>query len=154
MNKKIFLTLLVVSLFIISLCSYSYAANNAMNTAKNAVMDVGNSIGGAAVTAKNAIVDGAKDIKNGATTLGNDTMNTADNIGNDARNTVDDTVGVLDNGDTNYTATRTATGNDNLFGMSNMAWTWLILGIVGIIIVGLVWYYGSQYEHRNYNNNQ
>ena len=158
MNKKIFLSLLVISLFIISVCSYSFAANdNMMDNARNAVMSAGNSIGNAAVTAKNAIVNGAQDITNGAGTLGKDAMNTAGTMGNDAgdissRTDADSATGVIGNGDDDYTATRTATTTDsNLLGMSTATWTWLILGIVGIIIVALVWYYGAQYEHKNYN---
>jgi len=71
---------------------------------------------------------------------------------NDATNTLGTNDGMLDTTDGNYTATRTATTNNNFLGMSDTAWTWLILGIVGAAIVGLVWYYGAQYEHRNYNN--
>ena len=108
MNKKILITLSIFCLLIMTICSYSFATNDGMNNAKNAVMNAGNTVG-----------------------------------------TV---TGTLDNGRSDYTATRTATTNDNLFGMSNTAWTWLILGIVGIVIVALVWYYGAQYEHRNYDN--
>lgn len=151
MNKKIFITLLVISLLLIS-ASCSFAATTAMNNTKNAVMNTGNNIGNAVVNAKNAVVNGTTGIANGAATLGKDAMNTAGTIGNDTRNTVGTTANTLNNGNDDYTATRTATTNNNLFGMSNSAWTWLILGIVGIAIVGLVWYYGAQYEHRNYDN--
>ena len=154
MNKKIIFTLLAISLFIISsLCTYSYAANNSMmNNAKNAVMNVGNSIGNAAGTAKNAVVNGAEDITGGAAMLGNDAMNTTHDMDMDARTDADSATGVIGNGDDDYTATRTSTtGDTNFLGMSTAAWTWLIIGIVGIAIVALVWYYGSQYEHKNYN---
>lgn len=152
MNKKILITLSIFCLLIMTICSYSFAANDGMNNAKNAVMNAGNAVGSAVEGAKNAVVDGAKGITNGAATLGKDAANTTKNIGNDAKNTVGTVTGTLDNGRSDYTATRTATTNDNLFGMSNTAWTWLILGIVGIVIVALVWYYGAQYEHRNYDN--
>ena len=49
----------------------------------------------------------------------------------------------------NYTATRTATTNQTFMGMSSTAWTWLIIGIAGIAIVALVWYYGSQIRTSN-----
>ena len=49
----------------------------------------------------------------------------------------------------NYTATRTATTNSTFMGMSSTAWTWLIIGIAGIAIVALVWYYGSQIRTSN-----
>ena len=153
MNKKLFLTFILVSLFIISLCSYTFAANNgSMDSAKNSVMNVGNSIGNAAVQAKNAVVGGAKDVANGAATIGNDAMNMGKDAVNGATDGVDSATRTLNDGETSdYTATRTSTANDNFLGMSTGAWTWLILGIVGIIIVALVWFYGSQYEHRNYN---
>ena len=156
MNKKIVFTLLAISLFIISsFCTYTYAANGSttMDNARNAVMNVGNSIGNAASTAKNAVVNGAEDITDGAAMLGNDAMNGIQNMDMDARTDADSATGVIGNGDDDYTATRTATttGDTNFLGMSTAAWTWLIIGIAGIIIVALVWYYGSQYEHRNYN---
>ena len=152
MHKKIISTLLIISLFIICLSTYSFATTDGMNNAKNAVMNAGNAVGDAVVGAKNTVVDGAKNITISAATLGRDAMNTAQNLGNDARNTMGTTASVLDNNGTDYTATRTATTNNNLFGLSNTAWTWLILAIVGMAIVALVWYYGKQYEHRNYNN--
>lgn len=152
MNKKIISTLLIISLFVISLSTYSFAATDGMNNLKNTVMNAGNTVGNAVVGAKNAVVNGAKGVTNGTATLGKDTVNTAQNLGNDTKNTVGSTTGVLTNRNTNYTATRTATTNNNLFGLSSTAWTWLILGIVGLVIVGLVWYYGAQYEHKNYNN--
>ena len=57
----------------------------------------------------------------------------------------------MDNATSDYNATKTST-NSNLMGMSSQSWTWLILGIVGVVIVGLVWYYGAQYEHSNYTD--
>ena len=36
--------------------------------------------------------------------------------------------------------------------MSDTMSTWLIMGLVGAVIIGLIWYYGAQYEHRNYDN--
>lgn len=153
MNKKILMTISVLCLLIMAtLCSHSFAANDGMKNAKNAVMNAGNAVGDAVVGAKNAVVDGAKNITNGAATLGKDAMNTTKNAGNDAQNIAGTVTGSLDNGHSDYTATRTATSSANLLGMSTTTWTWLILGIVGIVIVALVWFYGAQYEHRNYNN--
>lgn len=153
MNKKILITISIFCLLMMTLCSFTLAANNDMVNAKNAVMNAGNSVGNAVVSAKNAVVDGAKGITNGATTLGKDAANTTQNLGNDARNTAGAVAGSLDNNNNDYTASRTATNADsNLLGMSTTTWAWLILGIVGIVIVALVWYYGAQYEHRNYNN--
>lgn len=149
MNKKIFITMLMFSILLLTFCSYSFANTNTMNNAKNSVMNAGNSIGNAVLNAGNAVVDGAKDLTNGAATVGNDAVNGMERMGNDASNTVGTT---MDNNNGNYTAARASTTNTNFLGISSFAWTWLILGIVGIAIVALVWYYGAQYEHRNYNN--
>lgn len=152
MNKKIFITILMFSIISLSFCSYSFAENGAMNNAKDAVMNTGNSIGNAVAGATNAVVDGARDLGNTAASAGNSIMNANGDTESDATNTLDNNGGMLDNTDGNYTATRTSTNNDNLLGLSDNTWTWLILGIVGLAIVGLVWYYGAQYEHRNYTN--
>lgn len=148
MNKKIFVTFLLISLFFITAYSHSFATNNTMNKARNTVMNVGNTVGNIVSDAAGAISTGVKDLGNGAATLGNDAVNGMENMGNDTKNAVGTT---LDNNDGDYTATRTAT-NNNMLGMSDTTWTWLILGLVGLAITGLVWYYGAQYEHRNYNN--
>ena len=145
MNKKIFFTLLLTLLFIITVCSCSFANTNAGNKLMNAGKSVGNAVGDTA----GAIVDGAKDLTRGASNM---ITNAKGDIENDATNTLATTDGIFGMDDDNYTATRTSTANNNLLGMSDTTWTWMILGIVGAIIIALVWYYSSQYEHRNYNN--
>ena len=152
MYRKILLTFCIFSLLIISLCTYSIAATEGTTKVKNAVMNTGNMIGNTATSAANSAMNMTKDMVNGAATLGNDAVNGLENMGQGAGNAVGYTADTIENGDNNYDATRTATANNNLFGLSNNAWTWLILGIIGIIIVSLVWYYGAQYEHRNYDN--
>ena len=149
MNKKIFFTLLLTSLFIITIFSYSFANTNTGNKLMNAGKSVGNAISDTA----GAVMDGAKDLGNGARNMMDNMTNAnGDTENNDATNTLATTDGMFGMNNSNYTATRTATGSNNLFGMSDTTWTWMILGIVGAIIVALVWYYGAQYEHRNYNN--
>ena len=135
MNRKMFSIILILSLFLISFCSFSFATTEALNSTKNTVMNVGNAIG-----------NGVKGVANGAANLGKDAMNTTQAAGNSI-------VGAtgMNNGGMDYTATRTS-ATDNVMGLSSTAWTWLILGIVGIVIVALVWYYGAQYEHKNYNH--
>ena len=142
MKNKFLISTLLFTLCIVFLCSYSFA-NNMMQSAGNAVMNAGNAIGNAAKNTGNALVNGTRSLTSGAANLGNDLTNSTDNM-TDNRTTMDT--------NDDYTAQRTATANTGLFGMSDTMSTWLILGIVGAIIVGLIWYYGSQYEHRNYNN--
>lgn len=151
MNKKIFIALLLISFLIIG-TSYSFAANGAMNNVKDTVMSTGNSIGNVVGGATNAVADSARSLTDGAATAGNDVAGTTRNVGNDITGNNNDAVGMLDTGDNDYNATRTVTGTMNLFGMSTSAWTWVILAIAGLAIVGLVWYYGAQYEHKSYNN--
>lgn len=147
MNKKIFFTLLLISLLIFSI-SFSLATTNVGNDLMTAGKSVGNAVKGTA----DAAVDGARDLSNGTDNMINDMTNANGDKESDATNTLATTDGILENIDGDYTATRTSTTNGSLLGMSEMTWTWLILGIVGAVIVALVWYYGAQYEHRNYND--
>lgn len=142
MKNKILISTLILFLFAAFLCSYSFATNM-IQSAGNAVKNAGNAIGNTAVRAKDAIANGTRDLVNGAGTVGNDVMNGVNGTA----------TGMYTTDNTNdYTATRTATTGTGLFGMNDTMSTWLILGIVGAVIVGLIWYYSSQYEHRNYNN--
>ena len=141
MNKKIFISLLLISLLLLTVCSYSYAATNVGNDLKNVRNAAGSALSGAA----GAVVDGARDLTNGASNMMNNMTNANGDTESDATNTMGTT-------NSDYTATRTATGNNNMLGMSDTTWTWLILGIVGAAIIGLVWFYSSQYEHRSYND--
>lgn len=147
MSKKIFLTLLLVSLLILNI-SFSFASTGVGNTIK----DAGNIAGKAVSGATGAVVDGAKDLTKGAGNVMNNMSNANGDKEDDATNTSATIDGMFDNNNGDYTATRTATNNNNLLGMSDTTWTWLILGIVGAVIVALVWYYSAQYQHRNYNN--
>lgn len=139
MKNKILISTLVLLLCAVFLCSYSFAANM-MQSASNTVMNAGNAIGNVAGQAGNTLVNGTRDLANGAANLGNDMMNGAKDMTGAGTTTTD------------YTATRTTTDTTTLFGMSDTMSTWLILGIVGAVIVGLIWYYSAQYEHKNYNN--
>lgn len=137
MKNKILISTLLMVLSIVFLSSYSFAVNNTVQSARNTIMNAGNAVGNVAGKAGNSIVNGVED-------LGNDIMGGVEGI----------TSGSTAIMDSDYTATRTSTTTTDtgLFGMSYIASTWLILGVVGAIIIGLVWYYGAQFEHKNYNN--
>lgn len=123
-------------LSIVFLSSYSFATNNTVQSARNTIMNAGNAVGNVAEQAGNGIVNGVEN-------LGNDIMGGVEGMTSDSTSIMD----------SDYTATRTATTTGtSLFGMSYAASTWLILGVVGAIIIGLIWYYGAQFEHKNYNN--
>ena len=108
------------------------------------LQDAANGVRDAVGGAENAIEDGAKDIANttkGVTGSAENAMENKDNSGMTQNNNRTN--------NSNYIATRTATTNSTFMGMSSTAWTWLIIGIAGIAIVALVWYYGSQIRTSN-----
>ena len=150
MKKKFLISTLMLIVVTSLFYSQVFATNNMMDSAKNAVNNAGDAIGEASKRTKDTIVNGTQNLANDTATLGNQAMNGLNNATNDTMNDDNTVLGTTD--DTNYDATRTATGNTGLFGMSDTATTWVILGIVGAVIVGLIWYYSSQYEHKNYNN--
>ena len=138
MYKKmlVIFAILTIGIFSFSVCF----ANNDESMIKDAANGVRDAVGGA----ENVIEDGAKDI-----------ANTTKNVTGSAENAMEnkDNSGMTQNNNrtnnSNYTATRTATTNSTFMGMSSTAWTWLIIGIAGIAIVALVWYYGSQIRTSN-----
>ena len=138
MKNKILISTLLLLLCSTLLYSHSFATTNMMYSA-------GNTFGNALKSTGNTLVNGTKTLTNGAANLGNDMMNGVNDMTNNTNTTYDTTYD-------DYTAQRTATTNAGLFGMSATMSTWLIIGVVGAIIVGLIWYYGAQFEHRNYNN--
>ena len=147
MKNRILISTLMFVLCLALLCSYSFASNM-MQSAGNTIKNAGNTIGNAAAQTGNTIVNGTRNLLTDAENMGNTAMN-------DAENMVDDdttTSAIYDTNNDDYTAQRTAAGNTGLLGISDTMSTWLILGVVGAIIVGLTWYYGAQFEHRDYNN--
>ena len=144
MYKKIFvaLAILTIGIFSFSIC---FANNDHM--LEDAANGVRNVVGGA----ENAIEEGARDIANttkGATGAAENSMDNATgmtentNINNNNNNS--EMNGNDRTNSNTYIATRTSTTDSRFMGMNATAWTWLILGIAGIAIVALVWYYGSQ----------
>ena len=138
MYKKMLVNfaILTIGIFSFSVCF----ANNDGSMLQDAANGVRDAVGGA----ENAIEDGAKDIANttkGVTGSAENAMENKDNSGMTQNNNRTN--------NSNYIATRTATTNSTFMGMSSTAWTWLIIGIAGIAIVALVWYYGSQIRTSN-----
>ena len=154
MNKKIFVSIfLITSLLFISTLSFA-TTNNIMQDGVNGVRNI---VGGAENVIDNAVNGTAGAIKNGTNnvenglntavddmTNNNDNMNTNNN--NDDNNYMAGTTN-NDNNNGNYTAARTAT----FMGMDGTTWTWFIIGIVGIAIIALVWAYSMQDTRREHN---
>lgn len=142
MLKKVFSLLIVAGLIFFT--STVFAANNtigdSMNKAGNTVRNV---VGGA----ENVVENAAGAVGNGVRNVGN---------------SVTDGAGIMTtngtNSNTGYTTTRTGTANGatngTFLGMSPNTWTWFILAIAAIIIVGLVWYYAMQNQNEYNDNNR
>ena len=137
MNKKFLISLLA---FAFLLCSSVCFATNAGTEAKDSLQKSETTLENMGNGIKNIAQDVGNGIQGAAGSVGNSVKNMTDgnhnNTTNNARTTT--TTGTGTDG---YTATRT---NANAGGMTNTAWIWLILGIVGIVIVAMTWYYVSQ----------
>ena len=142
MNKKLTIISLIICLISILLCCNIYASN-----LKSDIKSSGNKAGTALKNAENHIENGVKSTANGIKDAGSSMMSGATNLGDNMKSKMDTAS------NSGYTAERTAANSNNVLGMSTTAWIWMIFAVVTIAIVALVWYYGSQYEHRNYDNN-
>lgn len=138
MTKKILAVL--IALFLLLSTSYVFAANNelgeSMHKATNTVRNV---VGGT----ENVVENAAGAIGTGVKDLGNTFTDGAARVTdgkNDGYNT------------TRTTTTRTA-NNNTFLGMNSTTWTWFVLAIAAIAIVGLVWYYAMQNKNEYNNHN-
>ena len=150
--KKFLVSTIIFSMILLCFSYISFAAN-LTNDTKNMMNNVGNAIANTSNAAKNAVQNAENTIESGVLNAKNTIVNSSENVTNGVANAAKTVVGNADNANTNYNATRTST-NTGFLGMSATNWTWVILAIVGIAIVGLVWYYGSQYEHTDYSDGE
>ncbi len=131
---------IIIASIILLFSSYVCASNDmgeSMNKAANGARNV---VGGA----ENVVEDAVGSIGTGIKDLGNTFTDGASRV------TSGDN---MHNGD--YTATRTSADtnvNGSILGMSPTTWTWFVLAIATLAIVGLVWYYAMQ-NSNEYNNN-
>lgn len=142
--KKFFVSTIIFSIILLTFSCINFAANLSSDV-KNVTDSIGNAVANTANGAKNVVENTENTLENGANTM----VGTTENLTNDAKNMTGYVESSINNMSDDYTAERTST-TSGFMGMSSTAWTWLILGIVGLAIVGLVWYYGSQYEHTDY----
>ena len=133
LKKSLIILFIIFSILCIS--NIAFAANTT------------NNVQSAVTSTTNTVVDGvsnlAKDVRNGvghvengiedALTMGNTTnANTRTDV--NARTTND-----------GYTATRTTGVAGATTGTNNTTmWVWVIVAVAAVVIIGLVWYYGSQ----------
>ena len=80
--------------------------------------------------------------------------NTSKDITNKSQNMTENMENKFNNYSNNYDSTKTSTNNSetSYMGMSSNAWTWLILGITSLAIIGLIWYYSMQTSSSNYDD--
>lgn len=145
MLKKIFALIIALSLIV---CTSYVFANNELGDSMN---KTGNTIKGAAEGARNVVGNvengveaGAAGVMNGIKDLGNTFSAGASRVTNDANR-------AMTSNNNNYSATRTSTGG-TFMGMNGNTWTWFILAIAALAIVGLVWYYAMQNDTNRANN--
>ena len=127
--------IIISSIFLILLISAFSTIFAANTTTGNMMSNVGDTMQGVAENTRNTVSNMENGIENGV---------------KNAKNTIMGATNNVQNGIENVSNQRTA-GDATVLGMSTNTWTWLILAIVGAAIVGLVWYYGAQYEHKNYD---
>ena len=164
MNKKIFIsTLLIAILLFISTLSLATDDNNntmlqdGVNGVRNIVGGAENVIENAVHGAAGAIKDGTQNLENGLNSAvddmnnNNNNENNNNNNNNTDNNNNDHNLANFTNNDNNgnYTATRTATDDATVMGMTSTAWTWIILGVAAIAIIAVVWYYSMQFTNNN-----
>ena len=154
MKKSIF----IISFIILSVFfsySFVYAENSGqqmVNGMKETADGAGNAVKDAANGTAGAINNGVDGLKNMAGDTVNNAKDGLNNAGNDIKNGADNIGDSMRNADNNtYEATRTATenpnNNDNQGFMNRDMWTWIIVGIITIVIIALIWYYASRSTH-------
>lgn len=159
MYKKLLMcsAILIIAIFSFNVSFANNMLQDAANGVRNVVGGAENAVEGAVQGVSNATRNATSNLENGANNVSNDMMNngnidntTGDNNNNNKRESNMTSMAGTTN---NYTATRTATTDNTFMGMNSTAWTWLILGIAGIAIVALVWYYSTQTRSsNNYDN--
>lgn len=147
MNRKILVSLIITlfAIFSFSVC-FANSGNSGLATTAN---NVRNFVGGVEDTVENV----ALDISNVSKDVTGGTENVMSNNRTSGMNNSNRMTG--SNMGSGYTATRTSTDTTSVAGMSQTAWTWLILGITAIAIIAVVWYYSMQFTNtgRRGNNN-
>lgn len=142
-TKKIFAAILALTLIVLT--STVFAADEVQESMNKAGSNIKNVVEGAG----NVVKDGAAAVGNGVKDLGDTVKNGVNGIETGAKDLTagtENAVGGMTrnmDGDTGYTATRTATGG-TFMGMNGTTWTWFILAIAALAIIGLVWYYAMQ----------
>lgn len=135
LKKTLIILFVIFSILCASQISFaSSMANDVKNTINSGTNTVVDGVQNLTRDVRNGIAGAENGIEDALTMNTNNTM--VDNSVSVTRNTLDTT---------NYNAARTA---DMLTGTTSAdnttMWVWLIVAIAAIVIVALVWFYGSQ----------
>ena len=157
MKKSIFIiTFILIALFFSFSCVFAAeggekVVNGLKDTAEGAVdvaEDAANGAGNAIKNGANNVRNVTQNASNGVDNAANGIGNAAENVGNDMRNAAENVQDNMENqANDSYTATRTASenaGNNTSGWMNRDLWTWIVVGIITIVIVALIWYYASR----------
>lgn len=147
MSKSIKKLTIAILFAVITLLASSavFANEGGLQKAGDAVR---NTVGGAENAIEGAAGGVANGVKGGLNTAGEATKNTVDDAKN-GMNTAGTTA--RNTGNDGYDATRTATAGGTFAGMNSTVWTWFILAIAALAIIGLVWYYAMQTRSQESN---
>lgn len=132
MYKK---SLVLVSVILFVLCIFSSFVS-ANDGAKNAVSNVTNTVVNGANHLGSDVRNGVGAVENGIEDALKFNNNRTTDTGLMGDNTRTGTT-------TGYATTRT-TANGATTNNTSTLWIWLIVAIAAIVIIGLVWYYGTQ----------
>ncbi|MFR2571540.1 MAG: hypothetical protein ACLS90_07620 [Clostridia bacterium] len=135
MSKRFFISLSIAIsvIFSFSICLATDGMTDAPDKMKNTVNKTEEAVKNTMNDAGNAVKDSTRKTEESMNDIGSKMMNNTNN----------------------YNATRTSTtGDTTLMGLNATAWTWLILGIAGIAIIAVVWYYSAQLTSENDSNNR
>lgn len=145
MKSKLILVIVVIAASLIIGSQNIYA-----NQAQNITNDIRGAVGTAEQTMEDAAKGAAGTVREGLNTAGEATSNMVNDVRDGVERTTDNMQDNMDNdnGDNNYTARRTNANTNGVF--TATGWTWAILAVIALAIIGLVWYYMKQ--DRSVNN--
>ena len=147
--KKIIFTISFVIIAMFLSASFVFAAGNNFENVKNNIVDTvnnaGNVVGDTASGAAGAVKNGMNNVGNATKNMSNDVNNAGENMANGVNNMSNDMGNSMD-----FTAERTSTDNNANNAANagfNNTWTWIIVGIIAAVVIGLIWYYVTQNNH-------
>ena len=151
MKKTIFtISFIIIAMFLSA--SLVFAEGNNFENVKNNIVDTvnnaGNVVGDTASGAAGAVQNGMNTVGNATQNMSNDVNNAGENMANGVKNMGDDMGNAIGNMD--YTAERTSTENNANNAANagfNNTWTWIIVGIIALVVIGLIWYFVTQNNH-------